>query len=645
MSDISIPGFSNQNSTIDTERVIADLLELERIPITRIESSINEYEQQKEIWQDISRGVTQLADNAALLFNFQNPFSDRVGTSSNEDALTLTVARGTDESTHHIEIVQNAGRDRFLSNDIARDYQVSPGTYTFMVGEKEVSLNFAGGSMRSFSRRINAIDPQTLTTQVVQKSDVADTILFESQIYGKNNTLAFLDHALQFAQEHGVVAYQEIQEFKNNQEYTVTPATEVDITLNEEISLNNAQFQLSFTALLENTNNTPLEQFAIQSSGSITLQNVTVPNVHSTIPLSKAETVIVDNSHPTFMYLVLKDGTDIPIGDIESHSEPYDIHIALPATDSPLTALTIRNENTHQILTVSDIRISRESDRMYRPLHALEEARDAIVKLDGIEVIRSENTITDLLPGVSLDILATESKELEISIAPDYENVKNSIINFVGSYNQLIRDLNILARNNEQIIDEIEYFTDEEREQARARLGIMQGETALTQLRSQLINFTQNPYPTSAGREINLLSQIGIATNAAGVNSGGFSQSRLRGYLELDESQFDAAIKEHFDAVKELFGNDTDQDLVVDSGLAYQIDGYVDLYIQNGGVIQIRTNGLDNRIEQSNTRLTTHNEKLETYERKLRSDFGRMQGALNSLDDTTRSLDNLQTQQ
>jgi len=249
------------------------------------------------------------------------------------------------------------------------------------------------------------------------------------------------------------------------------------------------------------------------------------------------------------------------------------------------------------------------------------------------------------LPGVTLNILDSESEEIEIEITPDYDVVKDAIIGFVGSYNQLIRELNILARNDPELINEIEFFTPEEREAAQARLGLMQGETTLTQLRTRLINYTQNPYPTSAGREVNLLSQIGIATNVGGFNSGALNPSRLRGYLEFDESQFDAVLRDKFEAIKELFGNDTDGDLVVDSGIAHQIDTYSDLYIQNGGVVQIRTEGLDNRIERSNEQLTTYNERLENYERKLRSDFGQMQGALNSLDDTTRALDNLQNQQ
>ena len=43
-------------------------------------------------------------------------------------------------------------------------------------------------------------------------------------------------------------------------------------------------------------------------------------------------------------------------------------------------------------------------------------------------------------------------------------------------------------------------------------------------------------YIFSDSAEITMLSQLGIATNAGGY-SGGYSQSKLRGYLEIDEKK------------------------------------------------------------------------------------------------------------
>jgi flagellar hook-associated protein 2 len=39
----------------------------------------------------------------------------------------------------------------------------------------------------------------------------------------------------------------------------------------------------------------------------------------------------------------------------------------------------------------------------------------------------------------------------------------------------------------------------------------------------------------------------------------------LRGYLEVDEQKLTAAVEQHAEAVKQLFGSDTTGNLVVDS--------------------------------------------------------------------------------
>ena len=53
-------------------------------------------------------------------------------------------------------------------------------------------------------------------------------------------------------------------------------------------------------------------------------------------------------------------------------------------------------------------------------------------------------------------------------------------------------EVQILSRNNEDIINEIEYFSDEERKTAKERMGILQGEISLTQLRDRLQRIMTN---------------------------------------------------------------------------------------------------------------------------------------------------------
>ncbi len=172
------------------------------------------------------------------------------------------------------------------------------------------------------------------------------------------------------------------------------------------------------------------------------------------------------------------------------------------------------------------------------------------------------------------------------------------------------------------------------------RLGILQGESSLNQLRSRMQTIMMDPYDTGLDSSYRLLAEIGISTNASGVG-GGFDASRLRGYLEINEAVLDDALASDFESVGRLFGRDTDGDLVTDTGLAVALERYITPYAQTGGIIAGRTDGLDTRIDQTEERISRTNRRLEDYEQELRSDFGRMEGMMDQMEESSRALDRL----
>jgi len=65
--------------------------------------------------------------------------------------------------------------------------------------------------------------------------------------------------------------------------------------------------------------------------------------------------------------------------------------------------------------------------------------------------------------------------------------------------------------------------------------------------------------------------------------------------------------------------------------------------VRTGGIIASRTDSLDTRIGQTEDRIDRYNDRLEDYEADLRTEFGRMEGALDQLEESSRALDNLNT--
>ncbi|RPI96621.1 MAG: hypothetical protein EHM32_02750 [Spirochaetales bacterium] len=331
----------------------------------------------------------------------------------------------------------------------------------------------------------------------------------------------------------------------------------------------------------------------------------------------------------------------VPLPPIHDAGNGQTIEVTLADYIDSVSALQIKNSNTHREIRIREIVIFDPSSRGdYIPGNAIETASNAIIELEGVKVTRESNKIDDLIPGVTLNLHRTSDKPVTLEVVPDRESIKNAIIGFVGYYDELFSELNILTGRSEDIIEEITYLSDEEKNKARDRLGALQGDITLMQLKSRLQTMVMNPYGTSAGRELSLLDQIGISTNSTGFGSGSVDRSRLRGYLQIDEKKLDQAIESMLPAVKELFGRDSDSDLVIDSGVAYMLDSYIRPYVETGGLVASRLDTLDGRIARTTTRIETEQQKLERKEREYRQQFAVMEASLNTLEQSSKQIDN-----
>jgi len=75
MSDVYIPGVK---SRFNSEKIIEDLMKVERIPKDRVEKNIEILQEQKGYWQEIGRRITSLRNSARTMYGFQNPFGERI---------------------------------------------------------------------------------------------------------------------------------------------------------------------------------------------------------------------------------------------------------------------------------------------------------------------------------------------------------------------------------------------------------------------------------------------------------------------------------------------------------------------------------------------------------------------------------------
>lgn len=670
MSDINIPGVGDKYKTND---LVNKLLELEKGPLNREKAKLDSYKLEKESWQRVNKFMASTRDSARGLYSYNNPFNEKNTESSDDSVLTAEASRDAEKGEYKVYVDQVASADKFLSNNIDKDFYVNPGKYTYTVGDRTLSFNYKGGTLGDFTETLNKRGKDILKASIINVANSTRVWSIESIKTGADNVLDFDDDALSMAAGIGI-----IQLSRNNNEIAfgktsrdlsaiphldsngvaiksgnivVPPQNGVSVAIPENVTQNKDNIislkvrltptkDITDTGDEEEAEDKPFFADAPKIEiGEFAISNFNLnPDIEIDAPKEKPQKI----ENYTVVYARNKNGTETALAQLNYISEVTEFYIKL--TEYPeIKNLVFKNYNTGKTVSVSDIKAyDSQDERSSIPLNPVSLAADAKVRYEGVRITRSENKIDDVIPNITLNLENASSRPVIITVDSDEETAKNSIIEFVGNYNRLIAEMNILTGTNENIVSELEYFTEEEAEEARKRLGLFQADFTLTSGKQALQSSMVQPYLIEDNETIRMLSQIGISSKATA--GGGITSSQMRGYLEIDEKKLDEALANNMSEIKNLFGYDADNDMVIDSGLAYVIDQRLNSYTQTGGILTNKTSMLDSRIENSNKQVKKLEDQLKDKEQELREKYSKMEGTLNSLESQSSTINNFNKQ-
>jgi len=657
VADIDIPGIS---SKYNTASLVEDLVATERIKLDRMEEALSRLEKNKTVWRQVNRSLGNLQRTAKSLYGFENPFSDKLASSSNDQILTALASRNAPIEDYSITIKQVATSDRFISPSLEKSFRVDAGDYTFKIGDKALGFHYRGGTLEDFSRRLSDKGEGLIRAATVRDNPDTRVMIIEAIPTGVENKLTFEDDAVNLGlktrviQGGGAKLWEVSLEstFKNlesdaasdglglsDRGMIVGPNTSVRLPFEEEVKIEpGLMLEYKYRIIGPDKKKAvnplkPPNPAAPENLSGAASSEPTNENSNQVIrEILEAESGLGNFSLPPIDFGEVE---DLKVVRVEASGLPESIR-----------AIMLNNSDSDRSVEIANIRIYNPKQlKSFEPVNPSSRAGDAIIEFMGIEARRSSNSIDDLIDGLTLDVKRSSPEPIELSISPDVETAKEGIIKFVFNYNQLITRISVLTNDDQRIIDELEYLDDEEREDLESLLGYMRGENALTQLKSQLQSIVSNPYPTRAGTDLSLLAHIGISTNASSGNTSAINFSKLRGYLEIDEEKLEGALEADIDAIKELFGKDTSGDLVIDSGVASAIDTYLTPYVRSGGFVSNRIAGIDGQIDNAEENISNYEQYLEDYEADLRRQYGNMEAILNQLENSSRELENFARQQ
>lgn len=682
---LNIPGVSDKYKTND---LVNSLMAVERKPLEREKENLEKYNAQQSAWRDVNQKMSTLRESVKTLYSFENPFSNKITSSSQEQAVTADAGREADFGSFQIDVINPATSDRFLSGNIDKDMKVPAGNYNYKVGEKTIHFNWKGGKLSDWVNSLNKRSGQYIKASLIGVSKNQQSLLLESLKTGEENKLIFEEAALDFAKQIEMIDTVKSEKilFDSTVSSYSSPATKdsfvqqnlpliskdnvtvIDGLINlpprsgvtiaiPSAAKTNPQNVIEFkvkerdiTDITEELNSVAKGP-SVPSSGGIDYKGVTVYNnpLETTLVLPDVSNIVpVQPVHDSSLVFIKNaDGSETPfdISQFAKDSSTGERTVKFSVSEYPeAVSVIFRNSNTGREYSVSVPDSYNEAEALgYAPIHAITTAADAKFKYEGITLSRPENDIDDVVPHITLHLHEKTEKTASIKIEPDKDSAKDALITFVGKYNQTIAELNILYQNKPEIINELDYLTDDEIEKQTEKLGMFFGDTTITSGKNSLQQIISNNYRFSEDAEITMLSQLGISTNASSGASG-YNAAQLRGYLEIDEKKLDSVLENNLTEIKNIFGFDTDGDLIIDDGIGFKLDKQLTAWVQSGGILSSKTSALERSIKSSNTKISRLEEQLDKKEQELKKKYASMEGTLNSLESQSNTISNFSKQ-
>lgn len=219
---------------------------------------------------------------------------------------------------------------------------------------------------------------------------------------------------------------------------------------------------------------------------------------------------------------------------------------------------------------------------------------DAEVSVDGYSITRSSNTIDDVITGVTLDLQGADPGFVyTLDIARDTESVASNVQAFADAYNEIMSTVGNL-RDNELATD-----------------------TLLFSVERGLRNILNSP-ATGLPSGLSYLGEIGVRFSREGT-------------LTVDMSDVESALTHNFNAVSELFATDG-------QGFANRLDSLVGGWLATDGLIDGRTDNLDDSKRQLERREESLEYRMSQIEARFFAQFSQLDTLLGSLQTTSQFL-------
>lgn len=216
-------------------------------------------------------------------------------------------------------------------------------------------------------------------------------------------------------------------------------------------------------------------------------------------------------------------------------------------------------------------------------------AQNANFTLNGVDITKPSNIVTDAIEGVTLNLSKVTTEQVNLTVAKDTAAINEAANTFITQYNALISDLKSLSSYSS----------------SGKSGGSLAGDPAVRQMIEELTTMISG---TVAGGEFETLSSVGITTKI-GVG------------LELDSTLFNSAIDNNLADLANLF--------TADDGFATKLDAWATTSINI--TLTTRSSNIDEAISNIYDEIDLREIRLANLEKRYTAQFSNLNRVLASM--------------
>jgi flagellar hook-associated protein 2 len=236
-------------------------------------------------------------------------------------------------------------------------------------------------------------------------------------------------------------------------------------------------------------------------------------------------------------------------------------------------------------------------------------AQNAKVEFDGLTVERRDNTITNIIPGLTLNLLSDDGQPTTtVKIAADEDGMLTKINGFVSAYNNLITLLNTQFKAPDTSSSLSGGTQDSDPSQDA---GVLFGDSTLRGLMMQVKSVISDTIDGVVG-QFSSLGLVGITTGDDGT-------------LSVDSTKFSSAVSKDFECIANLFTTDTNG---ICDKLSSTMKGYTDV---TEGMFKYKIDSINQSYDQLSEQISRMEDRVNAYQDQLIQEFTTMETTISNL--------------